>query len=1129
MTNVPTSRTNREVLNSLRPPVARFYPCDLHVHSPGSFDVWQSGRFPKLPEELRRSMTMATSGTDIRVPQAGEPRDAGEFDEQITQPSLVSAFYESILDRRMRVAQLEGIVDSDNWAIVGVTDHNTAHFSSALSQHAWDRRSNNRLVMLPGIELEIVFPLQEANDECHVHILCLFAPCTKASDIRVAIHDARSDSASWSFGQVLRVSNLANCVDRLRSHSSYPALCVAAHVWSKKGVENEPKKMILASLDAEIARLQGEVQLATADNTAADLQELKQRLTAVTAHRHDGEGIHLEVLKLIGSCGFDALQIRDQTHEAHYRRLHRFLDTKGRAVPIVCSDAHNPDDVFSCTTGIPYAKVSSSVLSQGDPTTLFDEMRSRALRFGETRMTYGSPGRVRHWIEGIEIALDAADAHAFWSHSLSEPPTPADGQSFTLAFSRNLNCFVGGRGSGKSAGIEAISFLTQNDLFEQQAKAREKPDSYKRAAATLSGCRIRLFWKSTGSTGIGALPKKAIAISRYFDPDGRHELPQMRDIDDKTIVDDEVEPPQIRILRAHEIEETARPDNLRRLFDDLCGTRIVELEGEIRDLRQSLKEQRARVVSVCERLANLTESGGPLRQFAIRKFQFESVDKPELRKRFEEVDSAAAVSKVAKKTGDSWTNLATGKSLGEIAKDARNFFENGTAELINPDGSPIDGHGTLYGLLKESSQEHGQGHREKVLSGILLAQHAVTGFETALQAETKVLDQQLRDHQDKLEKEGLPTGSSERDAKKRAFDKAKDDYSKYKADLIELERLLDERNGFQHKLSEACEERTRLRKTYADQLTAQLARDLDGTVLRIEVDAKPWADRRQLDQWLSDNVDPIFPKFKAHRRSAWLKAGLMPRTLRAVLLDGENPDLTALRVPVARSEDGRVTDEDCQKILTACRGRQRTALDALDSWEDNFMETLPEDIRLGIMTFPHSSRGKELCVDQVLALDEIILDDTPEVRLNDRPNDPQSEPRPLEVLSPGQRCSAILPILLLSGDYPLVIDQPEENLDNRLIRQVIVNILATTKLKRQIIIATHNPNLPVLGDVEQCIALQARGRDLSYVVATGNLDSSAVTHYITDIMEGGREAFQYRQSIYQYHWSGPVEAKHDGQ
>jgi hypothetical protein len=249
VTTVRTSRTNREVLNSLKPPVARFYPCDFHVHSPGSFDVWQTGRFQALPEDLRRRMGEVASGySDLRLPLAREPRDPGAFDEQITQPPLINAFYESLLDRRVQVAQTEGTPESDNWAIVGVTDHNTAHFSSALSQHAWDRRTTNRLVILPGIELEVIFPLPQAQDDCHVRILCLFAPCTQASDIRVAIHDARSDGASWSFGQGLRVSNLENCVDLLRSHTSYPAICVAAHVWSKKGVENEPKKMILASL-----------------------------------------------------------------------------------------------------------------------------------------------------------------------------------------------------------------------------------------------------------------------------------------------------------------------------------------------------------------------------------------------------------------------------------------------------------------------------------------------------------------------------------------------------------------------------------------------------------------------------------------------------------------------------------------------------------------------------------------------------------------------------------------------------------------------------------------------------------------------------------------------------------------
>ena len=95
-------------------------------------------------------------------------------------------------------------------------------------------------------------------------------------------------------------------------------------------------------------------------------------------------------------------------------------------------------------------------------------------------------------------------------------------------------------------------------------------------------------------------------------------------------------------------------------------------------------------------------------------------------------------------------------------------------------------------------------------------------------------------------------------------------------------------------------------------------------------------------------------------------------------------------------------------------------------------------------------------------------------------------------------------------------------MDNRLIRQVIVNILSSIKLRRQVIIATHNPNLPVLGDVEQTIILQGVGESECQVLANGDLDSRDVVHHLTEVMEGGREAFQYRQTIYQIHWPGPV-------
>jgi hypothetical protein len=96
------------------------------------------------------------------------------------------------------------------------------------------------------------------------------------------------------------------------------------------------------------------------------------------------------------------------------------------------------------------------------------------------------------------------------------------------------------------------------------------------------------------------------------------------------------------------------------------------------------------------------------------------------------------------------------------------------------------------------------------------------------------------------------------------------------------------------------------------------------------------------------------------------------------------------------------------------------------------------------------------------------------------------------------------------------------NMDNRLIRQVIINILSSIKLRRQVILATHNPNLPVLGDVERAIVLQGVREREREVKAMGDLDSSDVVHSLTEVMEGGREAFQYRQTIYQVHWAGPI-------
>lgn len=110
--------------------------------------------------------------------------------------------------------------------------------------------------------------------------------------------------------------------------------------------------------------------------------------------------------------------------------------------------------------------------------------------------------------------------------------------------------------------------------------------------------------------------------------------------------------------------------------------------------------------------------------------------------------------------------------------------------------------------------------------------------------------------------------------------------------------------------------------------------------------------------------------------------------------------------------------------------------------------------------------------------------------------------------SAGQKASAILSFLLSYGTEPLVLDQPEDDLDNGLITSLIVSKLHENKADRQIIVVTHNPNIVVNGDSEYVIALEDRGQ--INPVACGALQEVNVRKNVCEIMEGGEVALQQR-------------------
>ena len=113
----------------------------------------------------------------------------------------------------------------------------------------------------------------------------------------------------------------------------------------------------------------------------------------------------------------------------------------------------------------------------------------------------------------------------------------------------------------------------------------------------------------------------------------------------------------------------------------------------------------------------------------------------------------------------------------------------------------------------------------------------------------------------------------------------------------------------------------------------------------------------------------------------------------------------------------------------------------------------------------------------------------------------------LSSLSVGEKCSAILSIALLNKRKPLIIDQPEDDLDHAFIIDSIVDGIRRVKSDRQIITATHNPNIPVLGDAEMVfrVARQA-GNDICSILNSGGLEIPHVTKEVQGL-EGGVEAF----------------------
>ena len=145
--------------------------------------------------------------------------------------------------------------------------------------------------------------------------------------------------------------------------------------------------------------------------------------------------------------------------------------------------------------------------------------------------------------------------------------------------------------------------------------------------------------------------------------------------------------------------------------------------------------------------------------------------------------------------------------------------------------------------------------------------------------------------------------------------------------------------------------------------------------------------------------------------------------------------------------------------------------------------------------------------DRLYDLEGRVLEDRLDIFLLD-----SGTSKPIETLSKGQKATALLPLILRPLPYPLIIDQPEDDLDNSFIFRSLVETVRSLKLERQIIFVTHNANIPVLAEAEQVIVMTMLSPTAANPPRIGTVDGRK--QEILDLLEGGAEAFERRRSRY---------------
>jgi ABC-type cobalamin/Fe3+-siderophores transport system ATPase subunit len=702
---------------------------------------------------------------------------------------------------------------------------------------------------------------------------------------------------------------------------------------------------------------------------------------------------------------------------------------------------------------------------------------------------FGHADRVTHikmtslGFTGLTNALRFSDTRIRFPQTLPAVPNPrllgisikGDDSSFfkdvTVALAENLNCVIGVRGSGKSTLIEALRYIfgynrTLKDLGKGMAEGIKEMQR-----ANLKGSIIRVAYRlASGEDRIlqATFDEKSDYATKCFSVDG--DQLEIADVEDCGYF-------PMRLFGWSELENLGRNATRQRDLLDRLIPALTSVEKKRRAVQQQISLNRGTIQKCLADLkATFAKSNNKISHYKEFLGDFNKLNTEDVRALFAELDLAKSKKKVLEQIGtntdvqiekfDNLRGITLRSDINDILSTSDELQEWWSKDEVVALGiTEVEAN---VASLASQAVERLKAFRELLNVHIAKASAGLTAVEQKLQ---ESLDQSDDDAM-------LRIADLRANAEKR-LNEVTASRKQYLLQWTALETTLDERKKLCRDLVSTQNEMAGIRAQHNSQVETTLNRFLPNW-MTVSIRFVPSGDKEEY----AAKLPTVIPG----------RAVSAVARLRQIIAFHYNP------VECAELILNKLYSTAIGKAVRSDSGTVTLSAEDLSDWSD---KSYPFEHHEHADVTVVMDEGKRL--DAVLNMQETPWDDFASILLD---GDPVNEK------SPGQRASAMLPLIALAEETPLVIDQPEDNLDKRLVGTVLMQVLAELKEKRQITVCTHDPNIVVGGDAEQVIVLKAEGHNSGIVEAHGSIDNDRIVKTVIELLEGGKEAFEARSRRY---------------